>query len=535
MRGIERIVENHKEAVTAAIALSIIEWLVFGVNLGKMGNYLDEWISFGKFHFASQNLLDLIVLFFNDPRVIVRPLEALHYPVIYFFVQEKPLLYHVVNFFFELAAAIFVFLFVRRLVADARFCFAVAALFILWPSHDSTHYSIVASSINVAATFFMWSLLVCLQAVQDNKPKLNIFSGLLFLTSLLHYEFALPLALIYPCLWLYFNSSSQDRLKSFCLSLAPYTVVALVFVVYRARVLPALSIGWNYQTTTDTRYFIKVLCTGLGQNFAPESWAFFYSLASANLHSLTWLNGLILVLLLLTAGFAFGRLKSADISSRSLWFVCLLALIIVPLSYVVYGFSTVHMPRLDNHLNRVNMGSSIGMSLLVPATICLILKLLKQRTTGKIFIATSSAVIFFLAIVCLQYSVPWLVSWQAQKQVQAVLLLHKEQLLASNSLLLLDVTRYIEWAPVYDGIWDFQSTCRIVTANPNFKATVFTERLFAADAALEDKLGPSVLAALPYQKMLIFQASTGQWTSINSKSDFDRFVQKNHLVINGCK
>jgi len=138
--------------------LLFVEIVAFGINAKAVGVYQDEWISFGSLHFVNQTIPDLIAAFNADPRKIVRPLQFLNIPVLFYFVKENPLWYHIASYTAEFLSSCFLYLAVSRLAGSRAVSLGAAVLFLLYPSHDSTHYSIVLWNSAMDTMFFTMNL-----------------------------------------------------------------------------------------------------------------------------------------------------------------------------------------------------------------------------------------------------------------------------------------------------------------------------------------------------------------------------------------
>ena len=105
-----------------------------------VGFYLDDWLTFWNLHFTAHNLIDLLNAAFADGRMVTRPVQCVYYAITYLLFADRPLGYHLLNFFLEYAGVACLYLGLKRL-SLSRFVAALTALvFILYPSHDATHY-----------------------------------------------------------------------------------------------------------------------------------------------------------------------------------------------------------------------------------------------------------------------------------------------------------------------------------------------------------------------------------------------------------
>jgi hypothetical protein len=121
----------------ALVSILVVELACFGPIFKKVGFYLDDWITLSLISFGPQSFFDSFHHYLvSDPRVIVRPVEALYYVLEFFMFGTEPLGYHLVNAGLEVVAA---FLLYRPLSLDAlsstsyRRCAFACLFFVMKP------------------------------------------------------------------------------------------------------------------------------------------------------------------------------------------------------------------------------------------------------------------------------------------------------------------------------------------------------------------------------------------------------------------
>lgn len=514
----------------SAVALFLAVYSAFGINLAKLGVYLDEWISFGKLHFADHSLANLIYSYLLDAKVIVRPLEALHYPVLFYFFGVNPFPYHLVNTVSEYLAALFFFLFLEKLSRNRSLSLASALLYLLIPNHDATHYSIVASSISVAAAFLTLSLYLFILSFDRKKTLFLSLSAISFAGSIYHYEFALPFIALFPLISLYKNQtgSLKAKLLKTLLENLPFLFVALSMVLFRTKFLPTIQKGLSYSVVCDSSHFFDVIGRGLAINFAPEAQAFYWSLLSQpnpmGLAGYIWLLATVLVSFTLMAKVEEGDKKTTAIALLGL------GLLLVPLSYTIYGFSPEHMPVLETGMNRVNAGAAFGNSLVFASVIYLLASLFGNQTK-RVFAALISLLVAAFIVIDWQFATPWIVSWQAQRQIQQTIKNNASKFESGDGILLVGIGRFIRWAPVLDGTWDFQNSVRIILNNQNINATVLSDRIKAGKEGLTDSFGNVILTDLKYDRLWLFICQKGLLLKVQSKAELEEKLKENGVEL----
>lgn len=279
--------DYHKKGLLISfICLLLVEIITFGINAKHMGIYQDEWIYLGKLHFIPHSLFKILSTCFLDPRIIVRPVEALHFGLLFYFNWENPIWYHIVCYICEFIGAWFLFLALFRYTKNAITALTCALLFLLYPTHDVTHYEIVASSLPLSMAFFTFSLWLYLKSIDESHYSLILWSALAYTLSIYNYEFCLPFVVLYPLLniltyrhiGLIFGS-----LKKFVINQLPFFLAAASIVIYRKWLLPSLGLGYNYTTIFDLNHFLSVIWNGLVVNLSPYTLQFCISMIETTL------------------------------------------------------------------------------------------------------------------------------------------------------------------------------------------------------------------------------------------------------------
>jgi hypothetical protein len=193
-------------------------------------------------------------------------------------------------------------------------------------------------------------------------------------------------------------------------------------------------------------------------------------------------------------------------------------------SYTIYGISTEHMPVIDTWLNRVNLGGSLGASLIMGGLLGLFLdhaSAIKRTLRLNIFAVAVALMSGALILVDWQFAKPWITSWQAQRELMVVLRSHAAEIQPGDSLIIGGIIRYAsKWAPVVDGVWDFQSMARITLNDKTLRGTVLTERLTMTKEALVDSYGKIVLGTFPFKQMILYAPKRGLWVHVFSRDEF---------------
>ncbi len=148
-------------------------------------------------------------------------------------------------------------------------------------------------------------------------------------------------------------------------------------------------------------------------------------------------------------------------------------------AYWIFGYSPDYLPVLDTHINRVNTASSIGAAMIITGVLWCISKLIPfpSERMQSVFLAVLVLPLLWLFILSdWQFACPWIVSWEQQKQVINIIK-KKVGICSGDTIILADFPRYIGWASVFDGIWDFQSALRINLNRTDINGGVLTDRM----------------------------------------------------------
>lgn len=518
-----------RNLVWAFACLLFVEIVTFGVNAKSVGVYQDEWISFGSLHFVNQSIPDLIAAFNADPRKIVRPLQFLNIPVLFYFVKENPLWYHVASYTAEFLSSCFLYLAVSRLAASRAVALGAAILFLLYPSHDSTHYSIVLWNSAMDTMFFMMSLWLFIKGLQDNRISLLLGSSVAYCASIYTREEFLPMVVLFPLISILLTGErflkNRERVVKYGLRVLAYSLPALLavasLVFYRSWLLPHLGLGWKYHQVYSLSNFMSVMESGLRCNLSPDILAYcIATVERAQSHGVPlpfweWLA--LTVVIVFSCLLRAGLQQPAPSTSRTIQ-VVLIGLVTLVVSYTLFGLSPEHMPTLDTWLNRVNLGGSLGACLIVAAVLGMNAFKRSRQLTALLFAASLSLLSGLFILTNWQLAEPWKVSWEAQKQLMTLLKNHKSEIKPGDTIIIGDIGRYASKAtPVVDGDWDWENIVRTTLDDPTLKGTVVTERLYIEG----EKLVDPPCGDYEFSKMLLFSPKKGAvFTRVNSRDEF---------------
>ena len=387
-------------------SLVIIQLLCFAPIVSHVGFYLDDWATLSFLHFAPKagGYLGLLQYYLmNDSRVLIRPLEVLHFGSLYYLCGDKPLGYHLLNLFFEVVSAFLLFKIVARLSFRSAPALLAALLLLLYPSHDSTRYWVICSSVALSLLLYLGSLQAAIvgtdKILDGDKKQALLWQSLsftLFLLSLLNYEIFLPLAAVtvLTCALLIYRTRADFKalLLPVTYSAAPLILAAVALLAW-LKLVPLFGHGYAHALSLEPAVMFGTIWGGLVLTAPPASWQFFSAQAANALAVLTTTEKLRLVGIVLTALVVALWLarrdqlsappavpspsespsKSPLQSSKSVALKAIdllgLGLLTIFLSYTIFGLSRDYMPTYITLVNRVNTGASVGVALILAALI----------------------------------------------------------------------------------------------------------------------------------------------------------------------
>lgn len=551
----------------ALCSLILVELLTFLPIMPRIGYYLDDYATLAFLHFAPHDSISstLFSYFINDSRVLIRPVEVLHYGLIYSLFGEGSYAFHLINVGFEIMAAFLFYLVLKRLIGSPPVALAAALFFLLHPGHDSSHYWVICSSLSLSMLFFLTSFWSALKALDSNSPGLRclwqVLSFCAFTLGLFNYETILPLCAttIMSVFALQLKQSEGtlfQRLRpALAACLAPI-VLALVggglLISFLKFGVPFFGKGYDHAAVLDPALMLSTIMAGLKINLSLEPIQFFYKQAQACLLDFSasekWrLAGAVAVMLLGVSAAAVGSNpavvsqaskgeRTTFLSPVELLFVGFLSVLA---SYTIFGLSHDHFPTLVTLVNRINGGASFAVSMMFSALMLLLLRCLVwsagarvQGANGRtaiavaVFSLVNAAICSFFLLADWGMAKPWMVSWQTQKHIHQKMKEAVPLLPTDASLLLINCPRYVMWAPVFDGVWDFQNLLRVTSNRSEITGNVVSDRLSITREGLVDVSYGFECGKYPFASLYVMVAPGGEVVRVKDAASFIDLVEK---------
>ncbi|PZM85348.1 MAG: hypothetical protein DKT66_03960 [Candidatus Melainabacteria bacterium] len=523
--------------------LILLEALVFGPFVSKIGFYLDDWVMVSLLRGGPQDIAGAFAnYFFNDPKVIIRPIEVLHFGLLYLIFGTKPLGYHLVNAFFEICVCVLLYMALKRFTGSRFLSFVSTAAFILYPIRDSTHYWILCSSVSLSLALYLGSLILSLKGLQENKPGLYIAAALPFAIGLFNYEVFMPFACVSAlCVLLMSlrsaNLSSSLRQAVYCF--IPLFVSALALFGYQRFIVPHLGIGFLHHLVIDPGQILHVISAGVGTSNIFSALPFFREQISVLLlNPLTSWNVFSLALILTgTALTSFFLLitEASQVKLRTMAEIALVGVAAIITSLAIFGLNNQYEPTLMTLVNRIFTGASLGWSFIFSALVLACASLSFHRIKSKLALKSAAIALaglmsfgaVFFTLVNWQLANPWVVSQRAQQDVIFLVKSLRGKVKPSDSLILTDFPRYVMWSPIFDGVWDFQSMVRIILNEPKMRAGVVSDRLVIGKDDIKDISVGYTCATYPIKDIKLLVPGRNQLMPVTTARQFVDFVEAN--------
>lgn len=545
------------------LVLTLVEMLTFLPIISKVGYYLDDWATLAFLHFAphGDTLWGLLKDYFiNDSRVLIRPVEVLHFGLIYWFCGESSYNYHLIYLFMEIVSAYLCYLIFNRLSGKPALALAASLYFLLHPGHDAGRYWVIAASLGLSTLFMQLSMYFAIKAYDARAIaqvwSFNALAGLAYLTGLLNYESILPLAAT-PVMCLFvlaykegsgnFVSRSISGVKAVLPTIVLSILSVVAFVGYQKVLMPYLGLGYAHAVTLDPALMVKTIATGIDINLPGHSMSFFGSQAKAcldqisrseiwRLLAITITSALALVWFMRTGG---AKSTEPELANRYLgpWSLIVIGCISVVATYSIFGLSLDYLPTYQTIVNRINVGASFALAfafmgvlwLLTPEKLGKLFKVSSRTlaiTSGAAIVLLTTITLGFFALTNWGLAKPWLVSWLTQTQVRNKLIALKEQLAPDACVLLANCPRYVMWAPVYDGVWDFQNMARVMLDRDGAQGNVVSDRLQIDKDGLTDISYGFTCGKYPFSKLYVLIAPGDELVRVPDAQTFIDLVDK---------
>ncbi|OPZ85792.1 MAG: hypothetical protein BWY75_02332 [bacterium ADurb.Bin425] len=353
------------------------------------------------------------------------------------------------------------------------------------------------------STFSLW--LADLSTSVKRRSRLLVFlSWLSFTAGIFNYELFLPFAAFNALILAKSAPNIGARFKSFFLAGFFFALPVLAFVVYQKIFIPMFVQPLVHVPVFDIAEIASTLVDGLNIQLGPK----LFSEIGQRIWLEGYLSSLSTLLPMMGLGLIFAALsflvlrdetqaESFVQAKKTYLRAILVGLIAILCSYSIFGLNKEYHPLIESIFNRVNTGGGLGGSLVLSGLVCyltvilrevflkrgnsLLAKLSTVLPAGFLFILTS-----FYCLADLVTAKQWQVSWLLQRTVIETLLQNKASFSKQSSIFLVGCPRYVNWAPIYDGVWDFGMMCQMMLNSRDVKGGVVCDRLALSKEKIQD-------------------------------------------------
>jgi len=406
---------------------------------------------------------------------------------------------------------------------------------LVYPSHDATHYWVIANCITLSLALYLLSLWQAIKAVQDQKPICFLFSFTAFLASLFTYESFLPLVAVTAiCLVVVYKKQNSDWRKvgiKTILALLPYSLAVFSAYYYQRILLPQMNKGTHHSIAFSIPHILEVFREGFSQTFFPSGFSSFIarthdSIADLNVGKIFTLAALIAVIGLTI----FATSKNSNNSPRPYVFIGLGILFIFS-AYTIYCTSPEYVPKLESIYNRLNTGGAVGASIFISGLLALMLGRFNGDRLAKTALLTTltAPIILFFVMTNWGWSIPWTQSWTFQKYIIGLVKEQKGRFVNTDSIILAHTPRYVMWSPLFDGVWDFQAMLQIYLNAHRIQGNVISDRIILSKESVKDVSGGYLCGTYPYSNLFVFVPNPKQWIRTPAAESFIDTVQSQGL------
>lgn len=545
----KRVANNPTISSVIVFAVIVaVELLVFGASIKKTGFYLDDWLMLKQLSFGPQNYFSLIFNYLTtDPRVIIRPIEALHFGTVFFFSGTDPVGWRVSNMVMEVVSTFFVYLIVARLATSRLLGFFASMFFLAYPVHDSTHYWAVCSCVSLALTCYLaslWSTIKATSATANKRVWLAV-SYLWFALSIYGYEPFLPLCALNAALYAMLTGGFKPFMpaaRKFVMHMIPFALIIGSLLLYQRTIVPMVLKAALHKIHLEPALIATTIFDGL-QITSPVSMVPFVSSHINSFIQSGDLNGgaivrLVAVSVLLIAGV----LSTADvhgITKKASYILISLGILTAAASYSIFGLNPEYKPTLITLVNRINTGGAFGLSIALAGLIGLLFAKKGEQGTSssspssskqalKQAVVTAVFTLGFAACTVTNWSLgkPWEISWSVQERTFDGLRAKRDELASARSIVLMNCPRYVDATPVFDGPWDFEQQLHLALRRTDIAGGVVSERLILGNDCMQDVTLGFACAEYPYKDLVLVTPGLSSVVPVSSASQFIDVVQR---------
>lgn len=522
------------DLATVVLWLCTLEFIVFAKITRSAGFYLDDWSMLKLLHFGPSDFIAMSKNYLLSwPLIAMRPVQAPFHAAMFTAFGLAPFGYHLTAAVMDVATAALFYLIIRELVQRKDIAIMAASLALIDPRHDTTHAWVLCSSVALSQFLTMLSVWLAVVGAKRQKLLLKLSSMVPFALMAWNYEMFIPMALL-NALFLSRGGARLGRLRSFLCWCGYYAMPVVLLLVFHKYWLPLLVKPSIHKAIFDLNEIGSAIWDGLAVQLAPSTFVFFAQQIGLNAADLptrahvvaTIAIAVLALLVVYSQSSNASRMKVVDLLN-----ICLGGLAVIILSYSIFSLNKEYHPLVASIHNRVNTGAAWGTALVVVSLLAALSQCIKapQAVRSTLLAISWAAVLIFYASVDWCFERTWIASWRTQKNIQSIFQELKTPLRSGESVFLLNCPRYINWTPVFDGVWDFERMVQITTENPAICANVVSERLSITSTALTDTAHGYVVGRYPLSSVYTLAPDTRTLIKVRNAEAFIDEVEHNGM------
>ena len=326
-----------------------------------------------------------------------------------------------------------------------------------------------------------------------------------------------------------------------------FVLCVLMLGIYVKVIVPRLGAAWLHVVSFDSNLMWETLARGINLNLPWVSIAYFNKFVAFRLQqglspfeSFLLALATLVIVVLVWVGTRLDRPSPIDKESLlpgvqgvnlpkpivdAIW-LFIIGVATVFLSYTIFGVNKDYMPTFLTLVNRMNSGAAIGMGILFASILSFLLYLPSKHRTNPVpevclFVLPA---MLFLIVANWSMSRPYVLSWQVQSHIMNAIKLHSNELRNADNLLLINVPRYVDEAPLFDGVWDFQSMVRMTLKRKDIQCGVVGERFRFSKKKVQDVHGGLVLSSYTFDKLFVIVSPSCELVKVDNANELLNLV-----------
>lgn len=514
--------------------LCILEFIVFAEITKSAGFYLDDWSMLKLFHFGPSDFLAMSKSYLLSwPLITLRPVQAPFHAAMFTAFGMAPFGYHLTAAIMDVWSAVLFYLIVRELLQRRDIAIMAASLALIDPRHDTTHAWVLCSSVALSQLLTMLSVWLAVVGTKRRKLLLKLSSMVPFALMAWNYEMFIPMAVLNA----FFLSRGGERpffFRRFLCWCGYYSIPVVLLLVFHKYWLPLLVTPSIHEAIFDFKEIGSAIWDGLAVQLAPGTIIFFIQqlgLNATNLFTRTHVVACIAIVFLAVLVLYNQDKNDLRMKVVELLRVSLGGFAVIILSYSIFSLNKEYHPLVASIYNRVNTGGAWGSALIAISLLVALSQCIKAPMAVRSALLAISwvAVLVFYASVDWCFERTWIASWRTQKNIQSILLELETPLRSGESVFLLNCPRYINWTPVFDGVWDFERMVQITSKNHQVLGNVVSERLSITPLGLTDTAHSYVTGRYPFASAYLLIPDDRKICKVRNAAAFVDEVEQNGM------